>query len=372
MIIAVNTRLQKNQQPDGYESFLFETLDGLTKKFPQQQFLYIFDKPYDQNLVFEKNVLPIVSGPETSNSLRLQYWFNFKIPAVLRKYKADVFVSLEGICSQRTQKPQCLLITNLDFLQPATGIKRPNTRFYKKFTPSFLAKAKSIAVVSSYAQSVITSHYKINAADVDIINPGISKLFKPVGWEEKESIKEEYAEGKAYFLYSGKINPEANLINLLKAFSLFKKRQKSNMLLLIAGNADEKFKKELNSYKWRMDVKLLENLPVSETAKITAAAYALVYPVHYADLPLSPLQALQCAVPVVVSHVGALPSVLEKAALYFEPDNVANMADNLMLIFKDEDKAKELITAGNALLKKHQLEKTAALLMQSIEKAFNN
>ena len=64
-------------------------------------------------------------------------------------------------------------------------------------------------------------------------------------WEEKELIKEKYADGKAYFLFSGDINQRSNLINLLKAFSFFKKRQKSNMLLLIAGNADEAFKKEL-------------------------------------------------------------------------------------------------------------------------------
>jgi glycosyltransferase involved in cell wall biosynthesis len=41
--------------------------------------------------------------------------------------------------------------------------------------------------------------------------------------------------GNEYFIYSGEIGTHKNLLNLLKAFSAFKKRQKSNMQLLIAG-----------------------------------------------------------------------------------------------------------------------------------------
>ena len=372
MIIAVNTRLNKDEQPEGYENFMFDILEQLTKKFPQHQFLYIFDKSYSEKLRFAKNVLPILSGPETSNSLRLQYWFNFKIPAILRKHKADVFVSMGGICSMRTKKPQCLLINDLGFLQPLKPAKKSQARFYKKYTPSFLAKAKSIATVSDFSKSVIADTYKINADDIAVIKPGIDKIFKPIDWEEKEFIKEKYAEGKAYFLFSGNTNQRSNTINLLKAFSFFKKRQKSNMMLLIAGNADESFKKELKTYKLRNDVKLLEQLPIEELSKITAAAYALVHPVLYTDAALAPLQAMQCGVPVITSKAGALPSICGNAALYTKPDDFKDIAENMMLIFKDEDKAKALVNAANQLLKQHNWDKAADLLMQSIQKAFNN
>ena len=110
MIIAVNTRLDKKMQPQGYPDFMFTLLHQLTKKNPQHQFIFIFDSAYDETIIFSENVQPIIIGPKTSNSLRLQYWFNYKIPALLRKYKADVFLSMEGICALRTKIPQCLLI----------------------------------------------------------------------------------------------------------------------------------------------------------------------------------------------------------------------------------------------------------------------
>ena len=370
MIIAVNTRLNKEMQPEGYEAFLFTTLNYLTNKFPQHQFLYIFDGPYDDKLIFPKNVLPIITGPKTGNNLLLQYWFNYKIPAILRKHKADVFLSVEGICSLRTKIPQCLFISDCSFLQPHQ-IKNKQSRFYKKFMPAFLKKAKAIATVSEYSKKLITHHYKIAADTINVVHPGIDTIFKPLDWEAQEVIKEKYAEGKAYFLFIGNINRRSNSINLLKAFSFFKKRQKSNMMLLIAGNADESFKKEIKTYKFRDEVKLLEDLDTTALAKITASAYAMVYPVLYDDIALPALQALQCNVPVVISNTGALTSIFGEAALFVNPESFEDIAQKMMLVFKDENKVKELFNAGNELMKQYQFDKTADLLMQCISECAN-
>ena len=143
------------------------------------------------------------------------------------------------------------------------------------------------------------------------------------------------------------------------------------MLLLVAGNADEPFKKELKSYKFRNDVKLLENLTKEELAKITAAAYAMVFPVLYTDFALAPLQAMQCGVPVVAVNTGALPSICGNAALYADPNNFTGIAENMMLVFKDEDKAAELVKAGKALLQQYDWDKAADLLMLCILKCVN-
>ena len=59
MIIAVNTRLNKETQPEGYETFMFSILNQLAEKFPQHKFIYIFDHPYSDSYVFAKNVTPI-------------------------------------------------------------------------------------------------------------------------------------------------------------------------------------------------------------------------------------------------------------------------------------------------------------------------
>lgn len=372
MIIAVNTRLQQETQPDGYEDYLFELLDRVTGKFPQHEFLYIFDKPYTGKYRFRKNVLPVITGPVIKTSLHLQYWFNFKIPAVLRKHRAAVFVSMEGICSMRTQKPQVLLISDLGFLLNPGPKKKRYTNFYKKYTPAFLAKANVVAAVSEFHKALIVDQYKMTAGKITVIKPGIAAIFKPVEWDEKERTCEKYADGKAYFLFSGNINGYSNLINLLKAFSFFKTRQKSNMMLIIAANAGDDFKKELHTYKYRDHVKLLEHLPAATLAAITAAAWAMVYPVLFTGIDLPPLQAMQCGVPVVAADTEVLHSICGDAALYADPASFKDIAENMMLLYKDENRARELVLAGKAVLEQYQWDRSAALLMQCIREAVDN
>lgn len=366
MIIAVNTRLNKETQPEGYQEFLLEMLEHLTSTFQEHRFIYIFDQPYTAKKIFAKNVVSINAGPKTSNTLRLRYWFNYRIPAILRRHKADVFVSMEGICSLRTKVPQCMLLSDLGFLNHPELLNRSQQRFYKKFTPVFLAKTKSIVTLSAFSRSLISSQYKIDADKITVINPVINDIFKPLDWEEKEGVKEKYADGKAYFFFSGNVNKNSNSINLLKAFTFFKKRQKSSMLLLIAGKADETFKTALRTYKLRNDVKLLEDLSKEELAKITAAAYSVVYPVLNAGLSLPVLQSLQCGVPVVTTDTQAMNSVFEKAVLYAKPDDHEDIAEKMMLVFKDENKANELVRAGNELLQQNQPAKSVDLLMRCI------
>jgi len=223
MIIAVNTRLPENEQPEGFKIFMYECLNRITKKYPQHTFIYIFDKLYNHDLIIAENIITVVAGPEIKNTLLRKYWYNYKIPALLRKHKAEAFVSMDGICSLRTKIPQCLMIKDLGFLIHPEFLKRLQVRFYKKFTPEFLAKAKSIVTVSAYAKTIIVEKYKIAKDKVEVVYFGIDEKFKPLNPDEKEIIKEKFTNGKAYFLFSGNMDEQGNLINLLKAFSFFKK-----------------------------------------------------------------------------------------------------------------------------------------------------
>ncbi len=374
MIIAVNTRFLAGDRQGYHGNFIFECLTRLIKKYPQHQFICIFDRPCDEDFLSSKNLTSVVTGPQAKNSLLLQYWFNYKVPAVLRKYKADVFVSMDGICSLRTKLPQCLLLPDTSFLQNPQFFKKDKLRFYKKFTAKFLAKAGSLATVSESSKTVMVDQYKINAGKVDVVYGGIDDIFRPISAEEKEIIKETYADGKEYFLFTGNIDLRNNLMNLLKAFSFFKKRQKSNMMLLIAGQQDEnyeQFTKDLKTFKFRNEVRQLGELPKEELTKITAAAYAFVYPSFYEDFAIPPLQAMRCEVPVITSNTGSLQELCGEAALYAVPADFKDIAEKMMLVFKDENKAKELIKAGKTQVQRYHWDKTASLLWQTILKATN-
>jgi glycosyltransferase involved in cell wall biosynthesis len=372
MIIAVNTRFLLADYLEGYGNFIFETFTRITKNHPEHQFIFIFDRPYDQRVVFEKNVTCVVTGPAARHPLLWKLWYDIKIPSVLKKYKANVFVSCDGFCSLRTKVPQCLVVHDLAFLHYPAFNKRPHLLFYKRYTPKFLDKAASVATVSQFSKQDIITQYNILPDKIDVVYSAVKEIFHPVSDEIKAATKNKYTAGKEYFVYAGAIHPRKNLMNLLKAFSVFKKRQQTNMKLVLAGRLAwkyEAFKESLKSYKYRNDVVMTGYVEETELVNLIGSSYGLIYPSLFEGFGVPVLEAMRCDVPVITSVNSAMQEIAADAALYGDADSHTDIADKMKLLYKDENLRKELIEKGREVAGKYNWDKTASLLWQSIEKA---
>jgi glycosyltransferase involved in cell wall biosynthesis len=158
----------------------------------------------------------------------------------------------------------------------------------------------------------------------------------------------------------------------LKAYSLFKKRLKSGMKLVLAGRMawkNEAFLDQLKSYKYREDVVLTGYLEEEELARLTGSAYALVYPSLFEGFGVPVLEGMQCGVPVLTSQHTSMQEIGSDAGLYFDPADVTDMADKLMRIYKDETLRSHMISRGLDVAARYSWEHTARLLWESIGRA---
>jgi len=83
-----------------------------------------------------------------------------------------------------------------------------------------------------------------------------------------------------------------------------------------------------------------------ELARVTAAAYAVVYPSLYEEVATSVAEALQAGVPVVAATGTAATEIAGEAALHADPETPASIADQLMRLYKDERLRTQMIRAG--------------------------
>lgn len=372
MRIAVNTRFLLKDYLEGYGYFLHETFRRITEKYPEHEFIFLFDRPFDTRFVFQKNVTPVVAGPAARHPLLWKFWYDVKVPSLLKKYKADVFVSCDGFCSLTTSLPQCLIVHDLAFLHYPEAVKKSHLLFYKKYTPKFLNKAKSVVTVSDFSKNDIILHYGMISKQVDVVYSAAKEIFHPLTDAEKQEVKNKYTDGKEYFVYTGSIHPRKNLVNLLKAFSVFKKRQQSGMKLVLAGRLAWKYEifiNNLKSYKYRDDVVVTGYLPEAELVGITGAAYAMVYTSLFEGFGVPVLEAMKCQVPVITSAGSAMQEMSKDAALYADANSYTDIADKMMLLYKDENLRNELIGKSKTITGEYSWERTAALLWKAIQKA---
>ena len=118
------------------------------------------------------------------------------------------------------------------------------------------------------------------------------------------------------------------------------------MQLVIAGRStgwtailDEK----LASYKYRQDVTVLKNISNAEIAKLTAACYALVYPVPPNVFPLALLWAIESNKAVIATGNTTTRAFTSAAAWAEENDTEDGFAKAMILLYKDEAKQQQLV-----------------------------
>ena len=371
MRIAVNTRLLLKGKLEGIGWFTHQTLERIVKKHPEHEFIFFFDRPYDQSFIFAPNVKAVVAPPQARHPLLFYMWFEWSLPFLMKKYKVDLFLSPDGFSSLNTKVPTCLVVHDLAFEHYPEHFKLRDRLYWRYYSPRFAQKAKRIVTVSSYSKTDISQRYDVSEKKIDVVYNGAHHEYRPLSFDEKEAVKTKYADGCEYFVFAGALHPRKNIVNLLKAFVAFKKRQRSNMKLVIVGRLAWKYEEVMEMREempFKEDVKWVGYMGVEELSKVMGGAYALVYASLFEGFGIPILEALQCNVPGIVSNTSSMPEVAGDAALLVDPTDYQDIADKMQLLYKDEALRSKLIAAAPAQVKKFSWDRSADVLWESMMK----
>ena len=370
MRIAVNTRLLLKGKLEGIGWFSYETLKRIVRNHPEHQFIFIFDRPYAEEFIFAENVTPVVVGPPARHPFLFYLWFELQIPRVLKKYRADVFLSPDGYLSLNTKVPQLAVIHDISFAHRPGDIPAMKRWYYNYFFPKFARKAARIATVSNYSKTDIVQTYRIGAEKVDVVYDGCNENFRPFSNEEQKLIREKYTVGVPYFLFVGALHPRKNVAGLLRAFDDFKSGTGRNEKLLIVGGEMHKTGEIADTWQkmqFKNDVVFTGRVAQEELYGIFGAALALTFVPFFEGFGIPILEAMYAGIPVICSNTTSMPEVGGDAVLYVEPGNVRQIAEAMAKIASDSDLRDEFIAVGFTQKQNFSWNKTAGLLWESIK-----
>jgi glycosyltransferase involved in cell wall biosynthesis len=347
--IAVNTRLLIKNRLEGIGWFTFETLKRITRAHPEHEFIFIFDRSWDQEFVFSDNVKPVKILLPARHILLFIPWFEICLPFVLRKYKADIFLSPDGHLSLLSAVPSIPVIHDLNFEHYPEQVPRLVRWYYRWFFPKFARKAIRIATVSEYTKQDIVAQYGINPAKIDVTYNGCNSLYKPLNELEQSLTRKLFAEGQAYYIFIGLIIPRKNLIRLMQAFELMKTRSGSSVKLLVVGSKkwwDAEHESTLQEMKYRSDVIFLGRKSVEELSMLLGSALALTYVPIFEGFGIPILEAFAAGTPVITSSVTSMPEVSGDAALLVDPFNPDEIAKAMERLHNNDALREELRAKG--------------------------
>lgn len=372
MKIAVNTRLLLKGKLEGIGWFTLETLKRITRDHPEHEFIFIFDRPFNSDFIFSENVTPVVIGPPARHPFLFYLWFDFQIPKVLKKYKADLFLSPDGYISLRTRVPQLAVIHDINFVHRPGDFPWLVEKYYNHFFPKFAKIAKRIATVSFYSKEDITRSFKVDFDKIDVVYDGINPVFVPTSAEDKKTVHEKYTGGQPYFLFVGALHPRKNISGLLNAFDAFKSVDTQQTKLVIVGGEMHKtgdIFETFENMRFKNDVLFTGRIPTDELHQLLGAALALTFVPFFEGFGIPVVEAMSVGVPVICSNTTSLPEVGGNAVFYADPCKTEQITEAMIKIASDEELRKSLIEKGFGQKNKFSWDETARLLWMSVEKA---
>lgn len=373
MNIVVNTRLLLANKMEGIGRVTYEIFSRMVARHPEHRFIFLFDRPYDASFVFSSNVKPVVLFPPARHPWLWELYYEIAVPWALKRYKADLFISPDGMICRHSSVPSISVMHDLNFKHHPQWLPKVVERYYNKHMAQFARKATHLIAVSQFTKDDLMETYGVADEKITVIHNAANLRYQPLEEERKKEIRNKYSFGCPYFLFVGSLHPRKNISRMLRAFDMFKERDTQGIKMVIVGTPMWRNKQENHLFQ---DLKHFDDIIFTgylcnlELAKVAASALGLVYVSLFEGFGIPIVEAFQAEVAVITSNLTSMPEVAGEAALLVDPYQAESIADGMFQLANDPQLRQDLIRRGKQRCKHFSWDSSANLFWQVIEKHF--
>jgi len=349
MRIVVNTRLLLPGKLEGIGWFMHETLRRIVTAHPEHEFIFLFDRPFDERFIYAPNVRGVVMGPPTRHPLLYRIWFDLLLPRKLKALKADAFISPDGFLALKSTVPTLAVLHDINFEHYPEDMPRAYANYYRSYFPRFARHATRLATVSEYSRRDIARTYGLNEDRIDVVYNGVGEVFRPLTPAEKEAARKRWTGGHPYFTCIGSLNPRKNIARLLAAFDQLLTQHPGELRLLIVGERmwwDDRMKEAWEHMRHKERVIFTGRLEQVDLHQALGGTEGLAFVSYFEGFGIPVAEAMRCGVPVVAADATSVPEVAGDAGHYCDPFSVADIARALHDVASDPALRERLSAVG--------------------------
>ena len=339
MIIGIDIRVLGNPVKSGIEEYAENLMPRLIREGRDIQFKLFYSSGRnslpDYNWLNEPNVK--LYKFDYSNNLLFTSSRILNRPFLDKMVGgADVFFFPHFFISSLS--PSCKRVTTFHDLSymhfPEHLTLRKKIWHNFQMIPKWQAKfSDKIIAVSESTKNDLVNFYKVDPARVEVIYSGaITSDVAPTS-DVISNFKRAKNLPERFILFLGKLEPRKNVINIIRAFNLFKSRelflkQRSDLYLVIAGDKGWMYQdvfKEAGGSPYKSKIIFIGHINDNERHLYYRAADVFVYPSFFEGFGFPPLEAMSYGAPVITSRNSSLPEIVGDSAIMVDPYDISEL-----------------------------------------------
>ena len=215
---------------------------------------------------------------------------------------------------------------------------------FRLLVPRVLRQSRLVVADSESTRRDIMQHYGLPPEKVRVIHPGYDpRMYFPNGFNSSTARIEE-----PYLLYVGNLLPHKNLLRLLDAVAILRRRRPCR--LIIRGDGRPAYvravRQRIEALGLNGHATFLDYTPEGSLRDLYARAACLVLPSLGEGFGLPVLEAMACGTPVITSNTSSLPEVAGDAALTVDPHDAPGLADAMYRVLTNPPLREDLRQRG--------------------------
>ena len=200
-------------------------------------------------------------------------------------------------------------------------------------------RADHIIAVSHSTKRDIVKLLGVPPEKITVIHEAANPVYRPVDDPQAlAEVKQRYGLPDPFILFVSTIEPRKNLPTLLRAFRRLLDDYRADATLAVAGEKGwlyEDVFRLVEELRFGGRVRFLGRVPLRDLVLLYNAAWMHVHPSYYEGFGLTPLEAMACGTPTIVSNVSSLPEVVGDAGLLVNPEDPEELAVAMWRLLSD-------------------------------------
>lgn len=284
-------------------------------------------------------------------------WEQIDLPRYLNSQGTPLLISLCNT-APLIYRRQIATHHDISYIRHPESYSRMFRYAYRILTPLLLKRVISLITVSEFSREEISKYFGFSKEKMIIIPNAVDGRFR---------VAVNDATAVPYLLAVSSPAAHKNFQRMIMAFLSL--HDSDQIQLRIVGDASSNLSSQdlqglvLNDKR----IIFLGRMSDADLVKQYQGATAFIIPSLYEGFGIPPLEAQACDCPVLASDAAAMPEVLHRSALYFDPLSVSDIASAMDLILNEPALRQILKKLGRSNVDRFSWKKSANLISQHID-----